>query len=123
MTTGKARRGRGRVCGGLVVVPLFLALAFFPVEAVHAAGLSVTNCNGTGAGSLVDAITAANGNTDTSNTITFAQDCSAPPIPFNGQTISKTLTIDGTGHQVTIDGSDDRGVFAVNHGVTFRVWA
>jgi len=122
MVTGKGRQGRGWVCAGLVVVALFLALAFSPVGAVHAAGLSVTNCNATGAGSLVDTITTANTNADASNTITFAQDCSTTPILFTSrQTVSRTLTIDGTGHQVTIDGGGTTGLFGVNNGVTFAV--
>ena len=123
MFVGNRCRGRGWVCAGLIVVTAFLAPAFSPVQAVRAAGLSVTNCDATGTGSLTAAINLANTNADTNNTITFAQDCITTVITFTSvQTISKTITIDGTGHQVTISGGDTVGLFAVNDsGVTFAV--
>jgi len=116
MITGAARRGRGWVCGGLVVVAVFLALAFSPVAVVRAATVTVPDCMGS---SLATAIS----NASAGDTITFAQDCpTATPITLaSTQTISKTLTLDGTGHTVVISGGFTVQLFTVNSGVTFAV--
>jgi len=117
MITGKARRGWGWVCGGLVVMAVFLALAFAPVAVVRAATVTVPDCMGS---SLATAIS----NAGAGDTITFAQDCpTATPITLTStQTISKNLTLDGTGHQVTISGGNTVQLFVVNNSrVTFTV--
>ncbi|MDQ6833534.1 MAG: hypothetical protein M3008_09050, partial [Chloroflexota bacterium] len=94
-----------RGVAGLVVLAVLLPLAFSPVGTVHAASLNVTNCLDDGsAGSLRDVIT----NAAAGATITFATDCSTSnPITLTGGTLtlSKDVTIDGTGRQVVIDGN------------------
>jgi len=116
MVTGKGRRGRGWLCGGLLVAAVFLALAFAPVGVVRAATVTVPDCMGS---SLATAISSASAG----DTITFAQDCpTATPITLTStQTIGKNLTIDGTGHQVTIDGGNTVRLFTVSSGVSFAV--
>jgi len=123
MVTDNGHRSRGWICGGLVVLAVFLALAFSPVGVVRAATIMVPDCMGS---SLATAITTANTNTDASNTITFAQDClgttAANTITLTStQTIIKNLTIDGAGHTVVISGGDTVRLFRVNRGVTFTV--
>ncbi len=114
MVVGNGRRGWGWACGGLVVLALFLALAFSPVQAVRAASLSATNCLDDGsAGSLRTVIAGATAG----DTITFAQDCN-PITLASVLTIGKTLTIDGTGHTVTISGGSTTRLFFVNGNAT-----
>jgi len=117
MITGKARRGRGWVCGGLVVLAVFLALAFSPVGAVRAA-VTVPGCMGS---SLATAINNANAG----DTINFALDCpgtTAANTLTSVLTINKNLTIDGTGHMaVVISGGNAVRLFTVSSGVTFTV--
>jgi len=62
-------------------------------------------------------------NAGAGDTITFAQDCpTATPITLtNTQTITKNLTLDGTGHTVVISGGNAVGLFVVNDGVIFGV--
>lgn len=78
-----------------------LLLATMPVQPAYAATITVTNNNDSGAGSLRQAIAdAASGDIITFNgdyTITLTSDM---------LDIDKTLTIDGSGHTITIDGAD-----------------
>ncbi len=76
----------------------------FFVAGLRAATMTVTNTADAGAGSLRDAITTANGNVDASNTINFSVSGTlllASLLP----TITKQLTIDGTGQNFVIDGN------------------
>ena len=89
--------------------------AFAPTPA-HAATV-VTNCNDSGTGSLRDAVTTAPANTPT--TITFMQDCTGgSKIVFSTSTItiSNNVTIDATGHTVTLDGGRAKRLFIVGSG-------
>ena len=104
-----------------LLVALLLALALLPGAPARAASLVVMNCTG---GSLASAISTANNNGDASNTITFAVDCpTSNPITLSStQTISKNLTLDGTGHTVVISGGNAVGLFRVSSsGVSFTV--
>ena len=86
---------------------------------VHASGttVQVTNCHDSGPGSLRNAITSA----ARGSTITFSLSCD---IKLNSTlVISKTLTLDGEGQQVTLDGQQAVGVLSVNEGVTFTLKA
>jgi len=116
MVVGNGRRGRGWVCGGLVVVALFLALAFAPVGVVRAATVRAPDCMGS---SLATAIS----NAGAGDTITFAHDCpTATPITLTStQMISKNVTLDGMGHTVVISGGNAVRLFTVGSGVTFTV--
>jgi len=106
--TGSGRRsGGGWVCGCMVAALLVgacvLTLLLPPASVVHAAPVSVTNCTDSGSGSLRDAI----GSAAAGDTITFATDCptTGPITLTNGTlTLSRDVTIDGTGHTVVIDG-------------------
>lgn len=89
---------------GLVLI-LSLTMAGFTPQAVRAAGYEVSNTNDSGAGSLRQAITDANGTAGVADTITFTVSgtitlLSALPA------ISSDLTIDGSGQSVTISGNE-----------------
>ena len=92
---------------GLMLVLLVCALGAAGVTPVYAATLTVTNANDDGAGSLRQAIaTAADG-----DTITFDADYEIHVL--STLTIGKTVTIDGSGHTVTISGDNARRVFEI----------
>ena len=106
---GGQRGSRAWACEWVVTVALLvgagvLALLLPPAQVVHAATLSVTTCADSGSGSLRNAI----GSATAGDTITFATDCpTSGPIKLTGGTLtlSKSVTIDGTGRQVVIDGN------------------
>ncbi len=84
---------------------------------VHALGttVQVTNCNDSGPGSLRDALASA----ASGSIITFSLSCD---IKLNSTlTVSKTLTLDGSGYQVTLDGQQAVQVLLVPSGVTFTL--
>src|SRR5256714_1855208 len=86
---------------------------------VHASGTTVivTNCHDSGPGSLRDALASA----PSGSTITFSLSCD---IKLKSTlTISKTLTLNGEGHQVTLDGQHAVQVLSVNGGVTLNLKA
>jgi len=103
----------------IAVFGLLIGALAFGMPA-SAATVSVTTCNDSGSGSLRAAIgTAAAG-----DTITFATDCpaSAPIRLTTGTlTLSKGVTIDGTGHTVIVDGNNAVTVFTLNSGVTAAI--
>ena len=90
---------------GMIAAILAIGVGFSPL---HAATLTVTNNVDSGAGSLRAQITAAS----SGDTIDFDADYTImltnwlPPI-------NKTLTIDGTGHSITINGGDTLAAFWV----------
>jgi CSLREA domain-containing protein len=107
----------------LLVVPILLALIFGTagILSASAAATIVTNASDSGSGSLREAIA----NAAEGDTITFAGNYT---IRLASElTISGDLTIDGSGHSVTISGDtigDDTGdvrVFHVNSGVFFNL--
>ena len=127
MATVKGRRGRDRVRGGLVVMAMFLALAFSPWEVVHAASLSVTNCNATGAGSLTAAVIAANTSAG-ADTITITATCTGASAVNPGVTLvlsdttgATTITQAGSSSAFAVSGGNARTVFMVNTGVTASI--
>jgi len=73
---------------------------------------SVNACSTTGAGtcSLVDAITYANSNAGT-DTITFDGDYTITLGAFSLPNISTTMSIDGTGHSIVLDGNNSYRLF------------
>jgi hypothetical protein len=84
------------------------------------ATFTVTNTADTGAGSLRDAVTQANGAAGTDNVV-FSLAAGAQTIALNsGISITDDLTIQGTGaDNLTVQASDDRvNVFRVNEGKT-----
>jgi FIMAH domain-containing protein len=87
-------------------------------HAAPAATLTVTDCSGeTGPGQIGTVISSASAG----DTITFS--CSGT-IPITSTlTISKNLTIDGSGQTITLDGGSSTQVLSVNSGVTFTLKA
>jgi hypothetical protein len=85
---------------------------------VHALGTTVpqvTNCNDSGPGSLRDTLASA----ASGSIITFSLSCD---IKLKSTlTVSKTLTLDGSGYQVTLDGQQAVQVLLVPSGVTFTL--
>jgi PKD domain/HYR domain len=86
------------------------------VTPAHAATLTVTDCSGdNGPGQIGTVINSASAG----DTITFS--CSGD-IPLTSTlTISKNLTLDGSGQSVTLDGGGSVQVLSVNSGVTFTL--
>jgi predicted outer membrane repeat protein len=83
------------------------------VTPASASTLTVTNCNSSGAGSLADTFAAAS----SGDTIVFGLDCTgANRITLSSQLIllGETLTVDGTGHSITISGNDTNRIFRVD---------
>ena len=103
-------RARRVAVAGMVAL---LSAALLPAAMVLAAAGTVTNCAGdTSAGSLRATVTAA----ASGDTISFTLDCSGANRIALGATVSitgKTLSINGAGHAITIDGSGLRQLFAV----------
>jgi hypothetical protein len=97
------------LCGMLAGVSLH-------AHAAPAATLTVTDCSGeTGPGRIGTVI----GSASALDTITFS--CSGT-IPITSTlTISKNLTLDGSGQSVTLDGGNSVRVLSVNSGVTFTL--
>lgn len=113
-------RRHTRVIAGLVPAILLLMLAL-PAGPVRAAPL-VMNCNDGGSGSLRAAITAAT----SGDTIQFQAGLNCPsatPIKLTSGALSLTrnLTIDGTGATIAVDGNRAVTVFTVNSGVTAAI--
>jgi hypothetical protein len=108
-----------RVARALIAGLLVGAVFVVPAASVRAGMLLVQNCNPSGAGSLTDRIGAA----QVGDTILFAVDCpNASPIAISSRmAISRTITIDGTGHVIVISGGNVSGLFAVNPNVTFSI--
>jgi len=111
------------VSRGLNIFLLLLLFAVFAVLAptAHAATYTVTNLNNAGVGSLRQAVIDANAaagadiiNFSISGTITLVS--SLPDI-----TDAAGLTIDGTGHTVTISGNNSVRVTAVSVGTSLTL--
>ena len=102
--------------GGLAVVATLLS-----GTAAEAATVTVTNLNPTGAGSLADAITTANGDTgSTYNTIVFQSGLSGA-INLTGALpqVTHPLTITGPGANVLkVQGTGSTGIFSFSTGTS-----
>ncbi len=112
-------------CIGAIALLLASMLAL-PATPVHAATNHVTNCNGSGPGSLPGQVSAA----AAGDTIVFDLDC--PTANFitlpSELVIDKNLTIDGSGHsvgvtRVGVTQNDNGRVMRVTSGVTVAVTA
>jgi hypothetical protein len=94
-------------------------LALLAPAPARAAGLSVTNTNDSGDGSLRQAIEQAN-MTDGADTITF--DVSGTIVLASTlPAVDDELTIDGTGQSITISGNKAVRVIVVNSGTTLNL--
>src|ERR1700722_18682307 len=86
--------------------------------------ITVTNTTDTGAGSLRAAITSANGSPTVATTINFSVSGTvtlASALPAIANTSPGSLTIDGTGQTITVDGANSFQVLVVNSGATLTV--
>ncbi len=106
--------------GLVLLVGLCIVVAGVSLHA-HAAAdatLTVTDCSGeTGPGRIGTVISSAS----PGDTITFS--CSGT-IPITSTlTITKNLTLNGSGQNVTLDGGNSTQVLSVNSGVTFNLKA
>ncbi len=97
----------------LIVLAILGAMAV-PARIAHAASCTVTSNADSGAGSLRETIGDAS-----CDTITFNGDMTITLV--STLAISRNVTIDGAGHNVTISGNNAVGVFYVNSGVTFNL--
>jgi len=108
-----------RVALAAIVLPFWLlAMSGF------ARAFTVTNTNDTGSGSLRAAITSANAAPTAVNNIDFTVSgtiilgSSLPPI---ANTSPGSLTIDGSGHSITVDGNNAVQILIVNSGATLTL--
>ena len=102
-----------------------LSLLVLVMSAVASAAITVTNTNDTGAGSLRAAITSANGSPTVATTINFSVSGtitlgSALPAIANSSP-NGSLTIDGSGQSITVDGASTFQILTVNSGATLTV--
>src|SRR6202451_2361679 len=104
-----------------------IALPFFFVMMSglgRAATITVTNTHDTGSGSLRDAITTANSAPTTAYTINFNVSGTitlGSSLPTIANTSPGSLTIDGSGHAITLDGASLYTIFFVNSGATLSL--
>ncbi len=103
----------------LVVVMLGVGWLVFASRIAHAASFSVSDCSTYGtsaqAGTLAKALADATASSDLSDTITFACDTSGSGLVFpSSYPVTKGLTIDATGHNVTLSGNDATRFFTVS---------
>jgi len=90
----------------------------------RAATITVTNTHDTGSGSLRDAITTANSAPTTAYTINFNVSGTitlGSSLPTIANTSPGSLTIDGSGHAITLDGASLYTIFFVNSGATLSL--
>ena len=102
-----------------------LSLLVLVMSAVASAAITVTNTNDTGAGSLRAAITSANSSPTVATTINFSVSGtitlgSALPAIANSSP-NGSLTIDGSGQSITVDGASTFQILTVNSGATLTV--
>ncbi len=97
------------------------SLAVLPAPVAGAATLAVTNCSGSGSGSLPNAVSTAS----PGDTIAFSVSCppGSPILLTSGPiTISQNLTISGPGAaQLAVSGGNTSQVFLVDAGVTATI--
>jgi hypothetical protein len=101
----------------VVLMTIVVASAGGLVTPARADTLHVTNCSDSDPGSL-RAVVAAAANADT---VVFDTDCTAgAQITVSSEILvtGKAVTVDGTGHQVTISGGDTSRIFNAGGGGT-----
>jgi hypothetical protein len=99
--------------GAVAMMFMLIAMRLTPVQ-VSAANDHVTNCANSGPGSLPAVVAAAAAGA----TIVFDQDCTGSSaitltVATGSINIAKTLTIDGTGHTVAVDGGNVVRAFVI----------
>ncbi len=112
---GKRTRvaGAALLVGGVVGASAIVALGSAPAGA--STTITVANCNASGAGSLSDAVTQANG--DSGDTIGFSPGLSCTDAGGNAITVTSTIgitapmTITGAGATIDVSGGGAVGVF------------
>ena len=115
-----ADRKRRFALGGFALTFLLVAMG----RVAHAATFTVNTIADTGAGSLRAAITSANLtptvasniNFNVSGTITLGS-----TLPAIANTSPGSLTIDGSGQAITVDGASMFQIFSVNSGATLNL--
>ena len=120
MRSAGGKRGSRLALAGLATVLATGTLAVLPAATASAAPISVTNCNGSGGGSLPDAVAGAG----SGDVITFAVSCppSSPIVLAGTITISTDLTITGPGAgRLAVSGNNAVQVFHVAAGVTATI--
>jgi hypothetical protein len=115
------RRFVGRIALAFTLgAPIGLCLAAFPTQVASAATLTVTNCNGSGAGSLRQTVAGA----ASGDTITFDLSPACPTITLTSGVIdiATNLTVDGPGANVlAVSGNNASPVFDVAKTFTFVI--
>ena len=96
-----------------VLLVLLFMLAVSPLQAVRADSHTVTNCTDADAGSLRQAVAAA----DDGDTVNFNLDCPAagPLILLSQIAVGTDITISGAGHVVVISGNNANGLFMIQY--------
>ncbi len=115
-----ADRGRRVALAAIALSFLFVAIPGL----ARAAMFTVTNTNDTGMGSLRDAITNANAAPTAVNTINFTVSGTitlGSLLPEIVNTSPGSLTIDGSGRAITVDGASMFEIFMVNSGATLNL--
>jgi hypothetical protein len=90
----------------------------------RAATITVTNTHDSGAGSLRDAINSANSTPTVATTINFNLNGTitlGSALPTIVNTSPGSLTIDGSGQAITVDGASLYQIFMVNSGATLNL--
>jgi len=115
-----ADRSRHFTVAAFAIPLLFLAMSGL----ARAATFTVTNTNDTGANSLRDAITSANAAPTVANTINFSVSGKitlGSALPEIVNTSPGSLTIDGSGQAITVDGASMFQIFNVNLGAALNL--
>jgi len=101
-----------------IITLLSLLLAALPTQTVYAATLTVTNNNDNGPGSLRQAI--ADASSSGGDTITFNGNYTIT-LTSGTLVIDKSLTIDGTGHTIVLDGNNSLRVMQISAAKTVMI--
>ena len=112
--------GRGLVAVSLATTVAAFSVAVFGAPVAGAADDVVTNCNGSGPGSLPSVVAAA----ASGDTVTFSVTCPpASPIVLSGAIdVTTDLSIDGPGPgAVALTGNEAAPIFDVGAGVTATI--
>jgi fibronectin-binding autotransporter adhesin len=115
-----ADRNRRFAAAAVVLPLLFLVMSGL----ARATTFTVINRNDTGAGSLRAAITSANSMPTVANNINFIVSGTitlGSTLPAIANTSPGSLTIDGSGQSITIDGAHSFQIFRVNSGATLKL--
>jgi predicted outer membrane repeat protein len=115
-----ADRNRRFALAKITLLLLFLAMSGL----ARAATFTVINTNDTGIGSLRAAITSANAAPTVVNNINFTVSGTitlGSSLPAIANTSPGSLTIDGSGQAITVDGANSFQILSVNSGATLTL--